>query len=80
MSTVRQLDRPERERIRLRFFRQHCEQPGFSCVSVCPNAEKTGWCVSVGVTDDLDLPRTFEGLPVVSYRSGIAVHAIAYHR
>ncbi len=79
MDTIQQLDRGERERIRLRFFREHCEQPGFSSVSVRPNADKTAWCVSVGVTDDMDLPSTFEGLPVVSYRTGVAVHAVAYH-
>ena len=48
-------------------------------MSVRPNADKTAWCVSVGVTDDMDLPSTFEGLPVVSYRTGVAVHAVAYH-
>ncbi len=78
MDTIRQLDRHKRERIRLRFFREHCEQPGFSSVAVRPNAEKTAWCVSVGVTDDLELPNAFEGLPVVSYRTGVAVHAVAY--
>jgi hypothetical protein len=79
MDTIQQFDRGEHERIRLRFFREHCEQAGFSSVSVRPNADKTTWCVSVGVTDDMDLPSTFEGLPVVSCRTGVAVHAVAYH-
>jgi hypothetical protein len=78
MDTIQQLDRQERERIRLRFFHEHCELDGFSSVSVRPNSDKTGWCVSVGVTDDIDLPSTFAGLPVVSYRTGIAVPAVAY--
>jgi hypothetical protein len=78
MDTIQQLDRNERERIRLQFFHEHCELDGFSSVSVRPNREKTGWCVSVGVTDDIDLPGTFAGLPVVSYRAGIAVPAVAY--
>jgi hypothetical protein len=79
MDTTEQLDRGERERIRLRFFREHGDLAEFSSVSVRPNADKTAWCVSVGVTDDVDLPSTFEGLPVIPYRTGVAVHAVAYH-
>ncbi len=79
MDTIEQLDLGERERIRLRFYREHGDLAGFSSVSVRRHPETSDWCVYVGLTGDADLPSTFEGLPVASYRTGVAVHAVAYH-
>jgi hypothetical protein len=79
MDTTEQLDLGERERIRLRFFREHADLAEFSSVSVRRHPETSDWCVYVGLTGDADLPSTFEGLPVASYRTGVAVHAVAYH-
>ena len=46
MDTTEQLDRGERERIRLRFFREHGDHAEFSSVSVRRHAGKTSdWCV-----------------------------------
>jgi len=73
------MTRDERERIRLDFLKEFRDSPWFSSVSVRPNAEHTYWCISVGVSDDaVDLPNTFEDLPLVWHRSGRAVHAVAY--
>lgn len=78
MHPTNMLDREERERIRLAFFREFRHLPGFSSVSVREHPMKHDWCVYVGIADDVDLPATFEGLPVIAYQSGVAMHAVAY--
>lgn len=78
MQTVTMHSRSERERIRLAFFREYRRTPGFSSVSVRREPENRQWCVYVGVSGEADLPSAFEGLPVIAYHSGVAVHAAAY--
>lgn len=75
MQAIDMQTRAERERIRLAFFREYRRMPGFSSVSVRRGPEDHAWCVYVGVTGEADLPAAYQGLPVVLYRSGVAVHA-----
>lgn len=79
MEAITNLTKDQRELIRLHFLEEFRQSAWFSSVSVRPNHERTSWCVSVGVTDDVtELPSTFDSLPLVSYRSARAVHAVAY--
>jgi hypothetical protein len=78
MQTTTILGRDERERIRLAFFREYRDVPGFSSVSVRRHPDRREWCVYVGVSGNADLPANFRGLPVTTYESGVAVHAVAY--
>lgn len=72
------IDRQERERIRLKFFGDYRQAPGFSSVSVRPHPDTRELCVYVGRTVDMGLPASFEGLPVISYPAGVALNAAAY--
>jgi hypothetical protein len=78
MLTARTLDRAERERIRLAFFCEYRHLQGFSSVSVRRHPDSREWCVYVGAARHVDLPASFEGLPVIAYPTGVAIHAVAY--
>jgi hypothetical protein len=73
------LTKPQREAIRLAFFREHRALPGFSSVAVRRDKVTGRHYLDVGVTRDVALPARYEGLEVQVAQTASAVHAVAYH-
>jgi hypothetical protein len=69
------MDRRDREKIRLAFFREHHRDRGFSSVAV-RRAGSEGFCLYVGATRPLRLEQTYRGLPVRVEQTGTVVNAI----
>lgn len=73
------LDRRERERIRLAFFREFRGEDGCASVSVRRDQSSHAWSLKVGYTGSGErLPREFEGLAVEADHTPRAVHAVQY--
>lgn len=67
----------DREEIRLRFFRDHRSQAGFSSVAVRRDRETGDWFLDVGATGTLDVTPTYLGLEVRVKQTARAVNAVA---
>jgi hypothetical protein len=79
MATAHHVSTSDREAIRLRFFRAYRGDGGCTSVGVKRDRERDGWYLSVGVSGNARrLPREFEGLPVRTYTTPAAVHAVDY--
>jgi hypothetical protein len=78
MQTHDQLTKPQREALRLAFFREHRTLHGFASVAVRRDKVTNRHYLDVGITSDVALPAQYEGLEVRTVRTASAVHAVAY--
>jgi hypothetical protein len=78
MSSVTDISRGERERIRLSFYRAHRAQAGFSSVAVRRDAERDLWFLDVGATAWVDVPSSYRGLEVRVRPVRGAINAVAH--
>jgi hypothetical protein len=76
MANTVDITSEEREEIRLRFFREHRSQTGFSSVAVRRDRESGDWFLDVAATGALDVEPTYMGLEVRVKQTAGAVNAV----
>jgi len=76
MANTVDITSKEREEIRLRFFREHRSQAGFSSVAVRRDRESRDWFLDVAATGTVDVEPTYRGLEVRVRQTARAVNAV----
>ncbi len=76
MANTVDITSKEREEIRLRFFREHRSQAGFSSVAVRRDKETGDWFLDVAATSAIDFDPSFMGLEVRVKQTAGAVNAV----
>jgi len=67
----------DRERIRLRFFRDHRSQTDFSSAAVRRDRESGAWFLDISTTGAIDVAPEYMGLETRVRRTVKAVNAVA---